>query len=80
MGTRMVKRKQITCRCLAYPFPHRQGGGRCSIPDWCIVADETNWECVETCPLEDSRDCPRIEYEDETESIYPYDTLEEKYL
>lgn len=28
------KREQVTCLCLAYPFPHRCGGGRCSGSDW----------------------------------------------
>jgi hypothetical protein len=31
----MKKRQQITCRCPAYPFPHREGGGQCEMPDWC---------------------------------------------
>lgn len=24
-----MKRKQETCRCNAYPFPHRKDGGKC---------------------------------------------------
>ena len=26
--------RQITCRCNAYKFPHRLGGGRCSGAKW----------------------------------------------
>ena len=25
----MAKRKQITCRCAAYPWPHRLDSGKC---------------------------------------------------
>ena len=24
-----IKRKQVTCRCEAYPWPHRKDGGKC---------------------------------------------------
>jgi len=24
-----MKRKQVTCNCSAYPFPHRNHGGKC---------------------------------------------------
>lgn len=27
-------RRQVTCRCRAYDFPHRIGGGECSGSDW----------------------------------------------
>lgn len=30
-----MKKNQITCRCDAYPFPHRQGGGDCEMPEFC---------------------------------------------
>jgi hypothetical protein len=29
-----MRRSQITCRCSAYPFPHRLTGGKCSGPEW----------------------------------------------
>jgi hypothetical protein len=28
-------RKQITCTCKAYPFPHRLSGGKCTIIAYC---------------------------------------------
>lgn len=37
MATRRRKRdrsKEVQCRCTAYPFPHRCGGGKCSGEDW----------------------------------------------
>jgi hypothetical protein len=35
MAVRKRKRRfQITCRCGAYKFPHRLGGGKCSGSDW----------------------------------------------
>lgn len=30
-----MKKKQVTCWCDAYPFPHRQGGGKCEMPEYC---------------------------------------------
>lgn len=27
------KRLQTVCRCCAYPFPHREGGGACTFMD-----------------------------------------------
>lgn len=30
MARKKRKRKQITCQCTAYKFPHRFGGGKCS--------------------------------------------------
>jgi hypothetical protein len=29
-----MKRNQITCRCSAYPFPHRLSGGKCKLPKY----------------------------------------------
>ncbi len=31
---RPKRRMQVTCRCHAYPFPHRLSGGRCSGEEW----------------------------------------------
>lgn len=31
MSKRKQKRKQITCRCNGYPFPHREGSGECFV-------------------------------------------------
>lgn len=64
-------RKQYTCRCGAYEFPHRFGGGRC---DGYAVAVETRsryWMCGD-CHLnnngcevltgqEHPRECPGVQ-------------------
>lgn len=37
MGVLFVSKKrdrQVTCKCSAYKFPHRIGGGRCDGSDW----------------------------------------------
>lgn len=31
--TKATKSKRARCTCLAYPFPHRPGGGLCRHPD-----------------------------------------------
>lgn len=43
-NTHAVKQQQQTCRCDAYPFPHRQGGGDCkpqrsAVDDWLDYSD-----------------------------------------
>lgn len=52
---------QITCRCPAYPFPHRQGGGDCELPKSCSVMDD--YRCLDgednECPFCD--DCPLMD-------------------
>ena len=60
--TRKVKRNQITCRCFAYNFPHRQGGGKCAMPDYCKFLDDTEGECFHECHHTSDRSCPRIEW------------------
>ena len=46
------------CNCPAYPFPHRQGGGKCNLPDYCDFQEEH--DCLELgyndCPYQD--ECP----------------------
>lgn len=45
----MTRRRQVTCTCDAYPFPHRQGGGgRCCADEhkparrgWAAFRDDT---------------------------------------
>ena len=47
-----MKRKQHTCRCSAYPFPHRFGGGKCNGRQIAEKYFENTWgggEC-KTCP------------------------------
>jgi hypothetical protein len=41
-----MKRKQITCYCTSYSFPHRQGGGKCEMPDFC--GEPSRWfdDCI----------------------------------
>ena len=42
-------KKQVTCWCNAYDFPHRIGGGRCDASEW-VVGYMTNCgEYCETC-------------------------------
>lgn len=48
---------QITCTCRAYPFPHREGGGKCEMPDWCgeddaCFFDDYNEACNTHTPNE----------------------------
>ena len=57
----MTKRKQITCRCPVYDFPHRQGGGKCKMPTDCETANELGFnetcgwcEMDDNCPYQDS--------------------------
>jgi hypothetical protein len=53
--TMKAKRKQITCRCPAYDFPHRQGGGECTMPDDCPPANEIGFkEVCGWCEMDDN--------------------------
>lgn len=63
----MPKRKkkrgvQLECTCLAYPFPHRLGGGRCSGEEW--AAHQRMWGdsrvCI-TCPENEGHTCAPAE-------------------
>ena len=58
-----AKRNTKTCYCLAYPFPHREGGGKCSVPDYCHVCDDTEGQCFHECKLAETKECPRIEWD-----------------
>lgn len=42
------KRKQVTCDCFAYEFPHRFGGGRCN--GMSIVETKFGGEYCSSCP------------------------------
>lgn len=57
-----MKRKQVTCRCPAYPFHHRMGGGKCTMPDYCVEIDN-NPDCYLDCPYFQDQTCPRIDWE-----------------
>jgi len=39
--------KTKTCHCGAYPFPHRQGGGRCEAPSYICSICRSPCEGVE---------------------------------
>jgi len=41
-----AKRKENTCNCPAYPFPHREGGGACGGEDATYCED-----CGEQCDV-----------------------------
>lgn len=57
-----------TCNCDAYPFPHREGGGDCNMPDWCGVHSRS-WE---DCAIEGV-----CEYHQYIDREYHYDPREE---
>ena len=50
---RLIKRKQKTCRCSVYPFPHRKHGGKCQscnhdkdwrgLSSWTEDKEEGDW-------------------------------------
>lgn len=43
---RKLKRRQITCWCYVYPFPHRINGGKCRGRDWAQSYYELDrWAC-----------------------------------
>lgn len=46
-----MKRKQTTCTCPAYPFPHRRGSGECGKHDYCEHGvDRNESPCYECDP------------------------------
>lgn len=52
MATRRRKRdrsKEVVCRCPAYRFPHRCGGGRCTGDEWAEAYRIYNGELCERC-------------------------------
>ena len=50
-------KQQITCRCSAYKFPHRLGGGKCSGNEWAESYYLTVRECCELCNCNNNRVC-----------------------
>lgn len=42
-------RRQVTCLCSRYPFPHRLGGGRCRGCEWCESYFETDARMCSEC-------------------------------
>lgn len=65
-----MKRRQVTCTCEAYDFPHRFGGGRCdglsivvkvvgsSSCHWCHL---NNGGCEVLKGQEHPRECPGVQ-------------------
>lgn len=45
-----------TCYCLAYPFPHRQSGGQCELPNYCQDFLTRCYECLKDgdCTVQDN--------------------------
>jgi hypothetical protein len=63
-------RNQVTCRCIAYKFPHRVGGGKCDGSEWaksyrhingkgCKLCNCLNGydECDVAAGIEDIKEC-----------------------
>ena len=50
-------KQQITCRCSAYKFPHRLGGGKCSGSEWAESYHLTVRECCELCNCNNNGIC-----------------------
>ena len=73
--------KKNPCNCPAYPFPHRQGGGKCNLPSTCDFMSDLmclDWEEGE-CEYVD--DCPLVRWIADNQQVEAaYDTLQEKYL
>lgn len=45
MARRKARRGEVVCTCGAYPFPHRQMGGRCN---GAFIVRQT-WDCQREC-------------------------------
>ena len=68
-------KKQITCLCSSYNFPHRLGGGKCNGREWaefyffmdsgecssCIFNCESSCEVAEG--LDNIKQCEAVKYE-----------------
>ena len=61
--TMKPKRNQITCRCPAYPFPHRQGGGRCTLPVVCY------FYCFDCDEFDNCKEANAHPYDDREEAF-----------
>jgi hypothetical protein len=46
---RKQRRRQVTCLCGRYDFPHRLGGGKCYGRDWAASYYETEGWCCARC-------------------------------
>lgn len=44
-------RRQVTCYCIRYAFPHRLGGGRCFGRDWCESYHTNEHDMCRYCTL-----------------------------
>jgi len=63
--------KKQPCNCPAYDFPHRQGGGRCDLPDTCDFmfslecTDPEGGYCdyADDCPLLNAIDHHRMQFD-----------------
>ena len=72
---------QITCRCAAYKFPHRLGGGRCDGSNWCEMYQifygsdckncsiKSDGQCDVVTGRESLTQCPAYEYHMVTEQV-----------
>ena len=79
--TRKVKHNQITCRCPAYPFPHRQGSGKCTMPNYCAALHDDDWESCGYCRMDDR--CPyqdHLRYYTNHKENHPSLTIQERNL
>lgn len=47
------RRRQITCWCWHYGFPHRIGGGACTGADWARTYFEHDSSCCRQCTSND---------------------------
>lgn len=63
-------RNQVTCKCSAYDFPHRFGGGKCNGlviviqavgSDWCRHCLLNNHGCEVLRGQENPRECPAVQ-------------------
>lgn len=50
-------RHQVTCKCSAYSFPHRLGGGKCTGDDWTRSYYIYDGEMCSSCCLNHDGQC-----------------------
>ena len=75
----MTKKEQTTCRCPAYPFPHRMSGGKCEMPCCCpgMDYDPIGFEGCGDCEMDDRcllQDSIQIQYQhhrEQSETLSP---------
>lgn len=51
---------QITCKCLAYKFPHRLNGGKCTGDTWCEWYQLYDGSMCRTCSVKSQGQCDVI--------------------